>query len=94
MTVDSMPASDAELREQAIRQLKKRRDFKIHLLIYIMVNAFLTVVWFASNASFYWPIFCVVGWGIGIVANAWDAYSNDVPTESQISHQMDRMRRR
>ncbi len=43
---------------------------------------------------FYWPIFVVAGWGIGIVANAWDAYSNDIPTESQISHQMDRMRRR
>ncbi len=94
MTVDWMPASDTELREQAIRQLKKRRDFKIHLLIYIMVNAFLTVMWFASNVEFYWPIFVMVGWGIGIVANAWDAYSNDVPTESQINRQMDRMRRR
>lgn len=93
MTVDWKPASDAELREQAIRQLKKRRDFKIHLLIYIMVNAFLTVIWFANSGAFYWPIFLIVGWGIGIVANAWDAYSNDVPTEAQISRQMDRMRR-
>ena len=37
-----------------------------------MVNAFLTVMWFASNVEFYWPIFVMVGWAIGIVANAWD----------------------
>jgi hypothetical protein len=29
-----------------------------------------------------------------VVANAWDAYGRDVPTESQIRHEMDRLNER
>jgi|GEM_PF-4576840 len=32
-------------RDKAVQQLRKRRDFRGHLLIYILVNAFLVVIW-------------------------------------------------
>jgi hypothetical protein len=63
-----------ELREQAIRRLKKRRDFKAHLLVYFMVNTFIVVIWAVTGAGFFWPVFPIVGWGIGVVMNAWDVY--------------------
>lgn len=63
-----------ELREQAIKRLKKRRDFKAHLLVYFMVNAFIVVIWAVTGAGFFWPVFPIVGWGIGVVMNAWDVY--------------------
>lgn len=83
-----------ELRERAVRRLKKKRDFHIHLTIYVMVNAFLLAIWAMTGSGFFWPIFPIVGWGIGVVANAWDAYGEDVPTEGQISREMDRLSRR
>jgi len=84
-----------ELRERAVKRLKKKSDFRIHLLIYVMVNAFLVVVWAMTGAGVFWPIFPIVGWGIGVVANAWDAYGGgDVPTESQISREMEKLSKR
>jgi hypothetical protein len=79
------------LRERAVSRLKKKRDFRIHLLIYIMVNALLVSVWAMTGSGFFWPLFIIMGWGIGIVANAWDAYGRDVPTESQILHEMEKL---
>jgi len=89
----STPESE-ELRERAVKRLKKKSDFRVHLLIYLLFNAFLVVVWAMTGASFFWPIFPIAGWGIGVVANAWDAYSRDMPTESQISQEMTRLSQR
>jgi len=84
------PRTD-ELRERAVKRLKKKSDFKIHLLIYVAVNTFLVIVWAMTGSPFFWPIFPIAGWGIGVMANAWDAYGRDVPTESQIRHEMDKL---
>ena len=82
------------LRDRAITRLKKQGDFKIHLFMYLMVNAFLVVIWAMTGAAFFWPVFPIIGWGIGVVANAWDAYGTDVPSESQIRDEMNRLQHR
>ena len=38
MTIDWKPTEDDHLREQAIREWNKRRDFRIRLVSYLMVN--------------------------------------------------------
>lgn len=83
-----------ELRERALIRLKKKHDFHIHLAIYLVVNAFLVVVWAMTTAAFFWPIFPIVGWGIGVMANAWDAYGGDAPSERQINREMEKLSRR
>jgi hypothetical protein len=82
------------LRERALARLKKKHDFHIHLTIYVLFNACVVAVWAMTGSGFFWPIFLIAGWGIGVVANAWDAYGRDVPTESQIRHEMDRLNER
>jgi 2TM domain-containing protein len=73
------------LRDQAIRRLKKRRDFGMHLLAYALVNGFLVVIWAMTDSNgFFWPIFPMAGWGIGVVLNAWDVYRREDFTEEQI----------
>jgi len=84
------PETD-ELRERAVKRLRKKGDFKIHLSIYLAVNAFLVIVWAMTGSPFFWPIFPIAGWGIGVMANAWDAYGRDLPTESQIQHEMEKL---
>ena len=84
-------ARDTELRERAIKRLKKRRDFRAHILVYTLVNAFLVVIWvLTSPGGFFWPIFPIVGWGIGVVMNAWDVYSPDDFTEEDIEKEIER----
>jgi hypothetical protein len=84
---------DTELRERALEVLKKRRDFRGHLLIYTAVNVFLVVLWAVTSGTdaFFWPVFPIAGWGIGLVAHWWDAYHGDDFTEDQIQHEMERL---
>lgn len=81
-------------RDQAITHLKKRRDFFGHLLVYLLVNAFVVVIWaITSGHGFFWPIFPIAGWGIGVVMNAWDVFWRHEITEEDIHREMGRERR-
>ncbi len=78
-------------RDRAMQQLKKRRDFRGHLLIYVLVNVFLVAIWAITNPhGFFWPIFIIGGWGIGVVMNAWDVYWRREITEEDIQHEIER----
>ena len=47
------PGSD--LRERALARLKKKRDFRGHLIVYALVNAFLIVIWAVTGRHFSCP---------------------------------------
>jgi hypothetical protein len=86
-------ASESELREQAITRLKKKRDFRTHLFMYVAVNVMLIVIWaITSDGGFFWPIFPILGWGIGVAGNAWDVYGRKPLTEEQIQREQQRLR--
>jgi hypothetical protein len=87
--------SDSGLREQAINRLKKRRDFRTHLFMYVVVNSMLVVIWaVTSDGGFFWPVFPILGWGIGLAGNAWDVYGRQEITEDEIRREQDRLRSR
>jgi len=89
MTTIQMPHVDDEVRQAAITRLRKKRDFRAHLLAFVMVNLLLNGIWLATGAgSFYWPVFPLFGWGIGLAFHAWDAYGAPVPTEEQIQKEI------
>jgi hypothetical protein len=87
-------ATDEELREQAIKAIKRKRDFKAHLVAYVIVNAFLVAVWAMSGDGYFWPIWVIEGWGIGLAFNAWDAYGRhaDAISEAEIQREIDKRR--
>jgi len=84
---------EEDLRERAIRRLKKKRDFQGHLIVYVLVNTFIVIIWAVTGSGFFWPIFPIVGWGIGVVMNAWDVYRSDEPDEAQIRREMESLER-
>lgn len=84
-----MTTREPDMRERAIKRLKKRRDFHGHVLIYTLVNAFLVVIWAVTNPDgFFWPIFPIVGWGIGVIMNAWDVYFAEDFDEEDIEREI------
>jgi hypothetical protein len=80
-----------EMRALAVRRLRKQSDFRVHLLIYVAVNALLIVVWAWTGVGFFWPIFPIVGWGIGVAANAWDAYGRKPISDERIQREIRRL---
>ena len=91
MNKDTLPLTDDELRRTAIKRLKAKREFKGHLLAYLSVNLLLVAIWYVTFTGFFWPIFVILGWGIGVVMHAWDAYSPEA-TPEQVAAEMDRLR--
>ena len=90
--MSDLDRADEDLRHQAIGALKKRRDFRAHLLIYLLVNGALVTIWLTtSHGSFFWPMFILVFWGIGLVMNAWDVYVAQDFSEEKIQRQMHRL---
>jgi 2TM domain len=84
----------SDLRQQAVERLKKRRDFKTHLVVYAAVNAFLVGIWaITSDGGFFWPVFPILGWGIAVALNAWDVYGRKPITEDEIQREAERLRR-
>lgn len=82
------------LREQAIKRLKKRRDFKGQLLVYVLVNAFLVVLWATTSQGFFWPVVPMAIWGIFLVMGAWDVYSPDEFDEESINREIQHLENR
>jgi hypothetical protein len=83
-----------DLRDRAIARLKKKSDLRAHLFAYVLVNAMLVGIWAVTGAEFFWPIFPILGWGIGVAFNIWDVYRVEAPTEDDIRHEMEALGRR
>jgi len=83
------------LRQRAIRQVKKRRDFSGHLLVFVLVNGAAIAIWATvGDGGFFWPIFLLFGWGVGLIMNAWDVFYRSYEDEGQIQREIERLRRR
>lgn len=63
-----------EQRQQAINRIRAKRGFWVHLAVYIAVNALLVFIWAASSGDYFWPIWPMLGWGIGVVGHAATVY--------------------
>ncbi len=55
--------TDTQLHELA----RKRVEFRIHLLVYTIVISALWIIWFFTGQGYVWPVWPMIGWGIGLV---------------------------
>lgn len=80
------------------KQAKARVGFKMHLRSYLIINAGFWLIWALSSFAFVssihfrgvfpWPIFPMIGWGIGLASHYLSVYRrgsehNRVETEYQ-----------
>ncbi|HEY0389573.1 MAG TPA: 2TM domain-containing protein [Gaiellales bacterium] len=86
------PTAD-DLRDLAVRRLKKRRDFHAHLFAYAVINAMVWAIWAITGDGYPWPAWLTLGWGIGLIFNAWDVFMRRPITEDDIRHEVDRLSR-
>ena len=84
---------EQDLRQRAVRRLEAKRGLMGHALAYVMVNLLLIAIWWTTSRGFFWPVFPLFGWGIGLAFNAWDVLS-PAPGPRQIEAEMERLRRR
>jgi hypothetical protein len=90
--MEAAAKSEDELRERAVSRLKKKRDFRSHIFIYVAVNVVLVAIWAVTGGGFFWPIFPILGWGVGVAANAYDVYGRKPISEDEIRRETERLR--
>ncbi len=72
--------------EQLWKIAVKRAAFKRHLGVYLIMNAFFWLLWLWSGHDYGgppWPIWPMLGWGIGIAFNYFEAYHGDKQTVAE-----------
>ena len=80
---------EQQRRDEAIKRLKEKRDFTTHVIVYVVVNAFLVVVWAFTSGDYFWPMWPIAGWGIGLVIHAWETFRRPI-SEAEIRKEMDK----
>jgi hypothetical protein len=75
---------DEERRKAAVKRLKEKRDFWGHVIAYILVNGLLVVIWWVTSdgAGHFWPMWPLLGWGIGPGFHAWDVFQKPISEEA------------
>jgi class 3 adenylate cyclase len=74
-TVADLDALIADLpakREPASRRRRGALEtsVRIHLTTYLLVNLMLIGIWAAAGGGYFWPIWPILGWGIGVGCHA------------------------
>ncbi len=66
------------MKDEHLRRMAKRRvEFRDHLLVYIIVNAILIGINMWTVPQFWWFLFPLVFWGIGVAFHWREAYHGD-----------------
>ncbi|AFY45997.1 hypothetical protein Nos7524_0071 [Nostoc sp. PCC 7524] len=79
----SLQAAEQEWLIQEIEEKKRHKfhaqrqgEFKSHLISFIGVNGFLIALNLWTSPSYFWAIFPLLGWGLGLFFSGMKAYKN------------------
>jgi len=74
--VNATQADYNRIRLSIEKDFNKRKEFFIHLSVYLPVNLLFWLAWLLTRdtVGFPWPLLISLGWGMGLVAHAVDTY--------------------
>jgi hypothetical protein len=75
---------------EARKRVTDRRDFGSHLVVYLVFNSFLVLIWAITGGGYFWPIWLIAPWGVGIVMHGWEAYIRRPVTDADIEAELRR----
>lgn len=87
---DPTDASEGAVRRRVAKRMKARQELAGHIATYLFVNAGLVFIWLMFTRGFFWPIFPIFFWGLGVVGQAWDYVSKHGPGEVKRREWMER----
>jgi len=80
--------SEDGARQQAIQRLHQRRGFVNYIIGAVVVSLFMVVIWALSGRGYFWPIWVMGGFLIGLIFYGVNQAMNKPLTEDQIQREM------
>ena len=91
MTHTTEPVSEAWAK--ARKRVTERREFGSHLVVFVVVNGFFTIIWALTGGGYFWPAWIIGCWGMGLVLHAWELFVRRPVTDDDIEAELERTRR-
>ena len=82
-----MTEDEIELRRLAARRADMKLAFRSHLFAYGIVNAGLVVINMMTSPDYWWFIWPMMGWGLGLVAHGVTVYMDGESTRDRLIEQ-------
>ena len=70
LTAD-LPRPRAQRREV----IEHRPDLRRHAVAFVAVNLLLIAIWALTGAGYFWPIWPLLGWGLGLASHGGERFS-------------------
>ncbi|PWH06070.1 hypothetical protein DEO23_09660 [Brachybacterium endophyticum] len=81
---------EGDLRQRAVHRIRARRNLAVGVIVYVLINGMLVTVWARNGGGFFWPIFPIAFWGIGLFWQLADAFGRGA-SEDRIQAEMRRL---
>lgn len=87
--------------EQVTKMAKARVGFKVHFMVYVLVNLFLMAIWMVTSGAdmmdarvndmddYYWPMWTHLGWGLGVAIHGFMVYG---PGNNMLAREEEKIR--
>jgi class 3 adenylate cyclase len=92
------PSAASDDHRAAIKRIRAKRGFELHATVYVAVNLLLIAIWALTGPGYanhrhgsgldFWPIWPVLGWGLGLGLHYWTVFRQKPISEDEIRREM------
>ena len=83
-------ANDSPEYDRAKTRVENKRKYRADLVAYVVINAFLIVVWAITGRGYFWPGWVLGAWGVFLLLSAWDLFFRREVTHEDVERELHR----
>ncbi len=87
--VKPAPSATPAGHQAAVKRIRAKRAFGLHATVYVAVNLLLVAVWALTGRGYFWPIWPILGWGVGLLVHYWTVFLLRPISEDEIRREME-----
>lgn len=80
--------SDNDARHAAVQRLQRKRGFMNYVVGAIGISILMVIIWFLSGRGYFWPMWVMGGFAIGLIFMGIGVFTNKPITEDEIQQEM------
>jgi len=80
--------SDNDARHAAVQRLQRKRGFVNYVVGAIGVSIFMVLIWFLTGRGYFWPMWVMAAFVIGLIFMGIGVFTNKPITEDEIQREM------